>query len=149
MRLVIQRVQKASVEINSTIYSAIENGLLVLIGIEDSDTDEDIEWLSGKLLAMRIFNDENDKMNLSVQDIGGQILLVSQFTLHAQVKKGNRPSFIRAAGTEKAIPLYEAFVAKCKKSGLIVKTGEFGADTKVELINDGPVTIVVDSKQRE
>ena len=150
MRLVIQRVSKASVSIDNTVHSAINNGLLVLLGIEEADDESDIDWLVSKLINMRIFSDAEGKMNLSVKEINGDILLVSQFTLHAFTKKGNRPSFIKAARPEKAIPLYESFIKKCNvELGKECKTGIFGADMKVELINDGPVTIFVDSKIRE
>ena len=150
MRVVIQRVSTASVTINETVKSAIGPGLLILLGIEDADNAEDIEWLCQKISQLRIFNDENGLMNRSVQDIGGEMLVVSQFTLHASTKKGNRPSFIRAARPETAIPLYEQFVATLEsRSQLAVKTGEFGADMKVGLVNDGPVTIFIDSRQKE
>lgn len=150
MRLVIQRVKKASVIIEDKLFSTIEKGLLVLVGIEDADGEEDIEWLANKLVNLRIFSDEQGLMNLSVKDIDGEILLVSQFTLFASTKKGNRPSFIRSAKPEMAIPLYEKFITEIQK--LIakpIKTGVFGADMQIELINDGPVTIVIDSKNRE
>ncbi|MCU0348767.1 MAG: D-aminoacyl-tRNA deacylase [Saprospiraceae bacterium] len=150
MRAVIQRVSEASVTIEGKVKSQIGPGLLILLGVEDADGDEDIEWLSKKIAQMRIFGDENGLMNLSVQDIAGQIIVVSQFTLHASTKKGNRPSFIRAARPETAIPLYEKFVAALREtSGLEVRTGEFGADMKVALLNDGPVTIVMDTKGKE
>ena len=150
MRVLLQRVSSASVEIEGLVKSAIGKGLLVLVGIEESDLEEDIEWLSGKICRLRIFNDESDVMNLSVQEIKGEILVVSQFTLHAMVKKGNRPSYIRAARPETAIPLYEKFLKKLKEdSGLNILSGEFGADMKVSLINDGPVTIMIDSKNKE
>lgn len=150
MRLVIQRTGKASVVINNSVYSSIEKGLMVLVGIEDADDEKDIDWLVQKLINMRIFSDADGKMNLSVKDIDGEILLVSQFTLHASTQKGNRPSFIKAARPEKAIPLYEAFIKKINAElGKPCKTGEFGADMKVELVNDGPVTIVMDSKNKE
>jgi D-aminoacyl-tRNA deacylase len=150
MRAVIQRVSKASVTINGSIYSFINNGLLVLAGIEDADTMEDIEWLSQKITGMRIFNDENGVMNISVKETSGDILLVSQFTLHASTKKGNRPSYIKASKPELAIPLYEELIAQLEKElGKKIQTGVFGADMKVELLNDGPVTIVIDSKNKE
>ncbi len=150
MRVVIQRVSQASVEIGGQIRSEIGPGLLILLGIETDDTDEDLAWLVRKIPPMRIFNDAAGLMNLSVQDIGGSLLVVSQFTLHSSTKKGNRPSFLRAARPEKAIPMYEKFVAElARESGLPVRTGEFGADMKVALLNDGPVTILVDSKTRE
>ena len=150
MRAVIQRVSEASVTIDSNIKGSIEKGLLILLGIEDADTNEDIEWLSGKITRLRIFGDETGAMNLSVADVNGDILLISQFTLHANTKKGNRPSFLKAANPPIAIPLYKKFIAQLemdlKKS---IQTGEFGADMKVNLLNDGPVTIIIDSKNRE
>jgi D-tyrosyl-tRNA(Tyr) deacylase len=150
LRAVIQRVTRASVTIEGKIYSSIETGLLVLLGIENADEIEDIEWLSGKIVNLRIFNDENGVMNISVKDIGGDILVVSQFTLHASTKKGNRPSYIRASKHEIAIPLYEQMVRQLSNDlGKEIKTGMFAADMKVELVNDGPVTIVVDTKNRE
>lgn len=150
MRIVIQRVSRASVTIEGKAYSSIGAGLLVLLGIEESDTPGDIEWLGGKLLRLRIFNDENGQMNLSVEESGGQLLVISQFTLFASTKKGNRPSYIRAARPETAIPLYNEFVQFLEKnSGKKIYTGEFGADMKVELVNDGPVTIFIDSKEKE
>ena len=150
MRAVIQRVNNASVTIEGKIHSRIGMGLLVLLGIEDVDTAEDIEWLSGKILHLRVFNDENGVMNVSVTDKKGEILLVSQFTLHASTKKGNRPSYIKASKPEIAVPLYEKMIQKLSSDlGKPVKTGEFGADMKVELLNDGPVTIVIDSKNKE
>jgi D-tyrosyl-tRNA(Tyr) deacylase len=150
MRAVIQRVSKASVTIDNAIYSQINNGLMVLLGIEDADTIEDIEWLSGKIVNLRIFNDENGVMNVAVKDIGGDILVVSQFTLHASTKKGNRPSYIKASKPEYAVPMYEKFVQQLSKElGKTVQTGVFGADMKVELLNDGPVTIVIDTKNKE
>ena len=150
MRIIIQRVSEASVIVNEETVGEIGPGLLLLLGIEDEDTDEDIEWLCQKVAKMRIFNDEEGKMNLSVKDVDGELLVVSQFTLHASVKKGNRPSFIRAARPEFAIPMYEKFVKILEiTSGRDVQTGEFGAEMKVHLVNDGPVTIFVDSKNRE
>lgn len=150
MRVVLQRVSEASVTIDGRVKSAIGRGLLVLVGIEDADTLEDLQWLSGKIVQMRIFNDSQGVMNCSVLDTGGDILVVSQFTLHASTKKGNRPSYIRASKPPVAIPLYEAFVAELSAAlGKPVGTGEFGADMKVALVNDGPVTIVMDSKDRE
>ncbi len=150
MRAVIQRVSHASVAIDGSIKSEIGKGLLILIGVEDADGPEDIEWLTKKIAQLRIFGDADGLMNLSVQDIGGQIIVVSQFTLHASTKKGNRPSFIRAARPDVAISLYEKFVDVLRTtSGLEVLTGEFGGDMKVALLNDGPVTIVMDSKARE
>ncbi|HVS98739.1 MAG TPA: D-aminoacyl-tRNA deacylase [Puia sp.] len=150
MRVVIQRVSRASVSIEGRVKSAIGAGLLVLAGIEDADTEADIEWLSGKITGLRIFNDEAGVMNVSVKDMGGDILLVSQFTLHASTKKGNRPSYIRASKPEVAIPLYQRMIEVLGAHlGKPVLTGEFGADMKVELLNDGPVTIVMDSKNKE
>lgn len=150
MRLVIQRVSEASVVIDGTVHGTIEKGFLVLVGIENTDTQEDVDWLVQKTVNMRIFSDEEGKMNWSLMDVSGELLVISQFTLHASTKKGNRPSFIQAARPETAIPLYESFVAGCRLAGISnVATGIFGADMKVGLVNDGPVTIVVDSKQRE
>ena len=150
MRAVIQRVTKASVTIGGKIYSQIADGLLVLVGIEDADTMEDIEWLSGKIVNLRIFDDANGVMNDSVIDKKGEILVVSQFTLHASTKKGNRPSYIRASKPEIAIPIYEKMVKQLSHDlGQPVKTGVFAADMKVELLNDGPVTIVIDTKNKE
>ena len=150
MRAVIQRVSKASVTIDGKIHSQIKEGLLVLLGIEDADTVEDIEWLSGKIINLRIFNDEKGVMNLSILDKKGELLLVSQFTLHASTKKGNRPSYIKASKPEIAIPVYEKMIRQLSLDlGQPIKTGEFGADMKVELLNDGPVTIVMDTKSRE
>ena len=150
MRLLIQRVQRAKINIDGRETAAISTGLLVLLGIEESDDLNDIKWLVPKMLKLRIFSDENGKMNLSVTDIDGDILIVSQFTLHASVKKGNRPSYIRAAHPDHAIPLYEEFIAQTVKlSGKPVQTGEFGAHMQIELVNDGPVTIWMDSKNKE
>lgn len=150
MRAVIQRVSKASVTIDNKIHSQINGGLLVLFGVEDADTAEDIEWLSGKIINLRIFNDENGVMNVSVKDINGDILVVSQFTLHASTKKGNRPSYIKASKPEFAIPMYEKFIQQLSNDlGKTVGTGVFGADMKVELLNDGPVTIVIDTRNKE
>jgi D-tyrosyl-tRNA(Tyr) deacylase len=150
MRAVIQRVSSASVTIAGEIIASIQTGLLVFVGCEEADTPEDIEWLSGKVVRLRIFNDEQGLMNRSVQEVGGEILVVSQFTLHASTQKGNRPSFIRAARPERAIPLYEAFVKKLSEDlGRPIRTGEFGADMKVTLVNDGPVTIEIDTKTSE
>ena len=150
MRVVIQRAKHASVTIDEKIMSSINNGLLVLLGIEEADIMEDIEWLSAKICNLRIFNDENGVMNLSVKEINGEVLIVSQFTLHASTKKGNRPSYIKAAKPEIAIPLYEKFILQMENDlGKQVQTGIFGADMKVELLNDGPVTIIIDSKQKE
>jgi len=150
MRAVIQRVSEASVTISGQIRGAIQKGLLVLLAVEEADTPEDIEWLSGKMIRLRIFNDVQGDMNRSVQEAGGDILLISQFTLFASTKKGNRPSYSRAARPEIAVPLYEAFTRKLSEDlGKPVKTGEFGADMKVSLVNDGPVTIVIDSRNKE
>ena len=150
MKIVLQRVSQASVTVDSKIVADIQKGLLVLVGIEDSDTQEDIDWLVGKIIKMRIFGDENDVMNCSVQDIDGDIIVVSQFTLHASTKKGNRPSYIKASKPEFAIPMYENFVKSLEKDfQKKVQTGIFGADMKVSLLNDGPVTILIDSKNRE
>lgn len=150
MRTVIQRVQHASVAIDGNVKSKIGTGMLILVGIEDRDTAEDIEWLSKKIVNLRIFDDENGVMNRSILDSGGDMLVVSQFTLHASTKKGNRPSYIRASKPDIAIPMYESF---CKELstllGKTVLTGEFGADMKVELLNDGPVTILIDSQNKE
>jgi len=150
MKAVIQRVSSASVTIDSKIVAESQNGLLVLLGIEEADNQEDIDWLSGKIANLRIFGDENDVMNLSVKETNGDIIVVSQFTLHALTKKGNRPSYIKAAKPEIAIPLYEKFVLTLENElGKKVQTGIFGADMKVLLLNDGPVTIIIDSKNRE
>jgi len=150
MRAVIQRVTRASVTVEGSLKSAIGQGLLVLLGVEDADTAEDIEWLAQKLVNLRIFNDAEGVMNLSVKEINGDVLIVSQFTLHASTKKGNRPSYIRAAKPPVAIPLYEQFVRQAEAElGKPPGTGTFGADMKVELLNDGPVTIVIDTKNRE
>lgn len=150
MRLVIQRVLRSTLKINDATYSEINKGLLVLVGIEEADTQEDVEWLASKTSQMRIFSDDDGKMNLDVKQINGEIMIVSQFTLFASTKKGNRPSFIQSAKPEIAIPLYESFV---KKMGelvpTLIKTGQFGADMQIELVNDGPVTIIIDSKNRE
>src|SRR5215216_6628820 len=149
MRAVIQRVSIARVIIHHKIKAGIKNGLLVLVGIEDADTIEDIQWLSNKIVNLRIFDDENKVPNISVKDIDGDILAVSQFTLQASVKKGNRPSYIKASKAEIAIPLYEQFVIQLASDlGKTISTGEFGADMQVELINDGPVTIIIDTKNR-
>lgn len=150
MKAVIQRVTQASVTIDGKIKSSIGLGLLVLLGIEDADTYEDIEWLSSKISNLRIFNDEDGVMNLSLKDAKGELILVSQFTLHASTKKGNRPSYIKAARPEIAIPLYEKMITQLQTDlGKNIQTGEFGANMKVSLLNDGPVTIVMDSKQKE
>lgn len=150
MRILIQRVDNASVEIDNKIKSSIQSGLLVLVGIEEADTVEDSDWLAGKVVGLRIFDDENGVMNRSVMDIDGEILVVSQFTLHAQTKKGNRPSYIKAAKHETAIPLYNHFCELLSsKLGKEVKSGTFAADMKVSLVNNGPVTIWMDSKSKE
>ena len=150
MRLVIQRVTHASVTIEGVLKSKINNGLLILVGIEDADTDADINWLAQKVVNLRIFDDENGVMNRSVTDINGEILIVSQFTLHAMTAKGNRPSYIRASKPDFAIPMYEKFCTKVSDLlGKTVGTGQFGADMKVELLNDGPVTILIDSQRKE
>jgi D-tyrosyl-tRNA(Tyr) deacylase len=150
MRAVIQRVSQASVVIKSAVKGKIENGLLVLLAMEEADTEEDIEWLSGKIVRLRIFDDDNGVMNRSVQESGGDILLVSQFTLFASTRKGNRPSYSRSAGPAIAVPLYERFIQRLEQDlGKSIQTGEFGADMAVSLTNDGPVTIIIDSKMRE
>jgi len=150
MRTVIQRVSHASVTINGMVKSAIEKGLLVLVGIEDADTEEDIQWLCKKIVGLRVFDDEQGVMNKNIQDAGGDILVISQFTLFASTKKGNRPSYIRAAKPDISIPLYEQFCNELSIAlGKPVGTGEFGADMKVELLNDGPVTICMDTKNKE
>lgn len=149
MRIVVQRVSEASVTIDENVVSHIKNGLLILVGIESEDTIEDIEWLTNKVVNLRIFNDENGVMNDSLKDADGDVIVVSQFTLQASTKKGNRPSYLKAAKHEVSVPLYESFVSELElKAGKKVGTGEFGADMKVSLINDGPVTIVIDSKNR-
>ena len=150
MRAVLQRTAFASVKVGGTITGSIQKGLLVLLGIEDADTLEDIEWLSSKIVNLRIFDDENGVMNLSVKDVAGDILLVSQFTLHASTKKGNRPSYIKASKPDFAIPMYEKMITRLEADiGKKIQTGIFGADMKVELLNDGPVTIVIDTKDKE
>ena len=150
MRVVVQRVGQASVEVDGRTRGRIGTGLLVLAGFEDADTEQDLDWISGKILNMRIFDDENGVMNLSVQDVGGGILVVSQFTLHASTKKGNRPSYIRASKPDRAIPMYERFLHILKEKGATdIQTGEFGAYMKVALENDGPVTITMDSQMKE
>ena len=150
MRTVLQRVSKASVTVEGELISSIGHGLLILLGIEDADTKEDIDWLTNKILNLRIFNDENDVMNRSVMDADGEIIVVSQFTLHAQTKKGNRPSYIKAAKPDIAVPMYEDFIRTLEqKLGKKVGAGVFGADMKVELLNDGPVTITMDTKNKE
>ena len=150
MKAVIQRVSESSVTINSEIVAQIQQGLLVLVGIEDSDNQEDIVWLTSKIANLRIFEDESEVMNLSLKDIDGEMIVVSQFTLHAATKKGNRPSYIKASKPEIAIPLYESFVQQMEKElGKKVQTGQFGADMKVSLVNEGPVTIIIDTKNKE
>lgn len=150
MRLIIQRVKQASVSIENNIHGAIDQGLMVLVGIENEDNEDDINWLTNKLIGLRIFSDSEGKMNLSIKEIGGNILVVSQFTLFASTVKGNRPSFIKSAKPDIAVPLYEKFVEQLQKqSGLDIQTGKFGADMQISLINDGPVTIFIDSKNRE
>lgn len=150
MKAVIQRVSQASVTIEGEKVADIQNGLLILVGFEDSDNQEDIDWLSSKIANLRIFGDENGIMNLSLKDIAGDMIIVSQFTLHALTKKGNRPSYIKASKPEIAIPLYERFIAQMEiELGKKVQTGQFGADMKVSLLNDGPVTIVIDTKNKE
>jgi D-tyrosyl-tRNA(Tyr) deacylase len=150
MKTVIQRVSKSSVTINNEIVAQIQQGLLVLVGIEDTDQQEDIAWLASKIANLRIFADENDIMNLSVKEINGDVIVVSQFTLHASTKKGNRPSYIKASKPDIAVPLYESFVKQMElELGKKVQTGRFGADMKVSLVNDGPVTIIMDTKNKE
>lgn len=149
MRVVIQRVQRCSVLIDSSEKTQIDSGLLVLVGIVDEDTSDDIDWLVNKVLHLRIFDDDQGVMNKSVLDISGELMLVSQFTLYASTKKGNRPSYIKASKPAIAIPMYESFVSKCKESGLRIQTGKFGADMQVDLLNDGPITIIIDSRLRE
>ncbi len=150
MKAVIQRVSHSSVTIDNKIVAEIQKGLLILIGIEEADSHEDIFWLTSKIANLRIFSNENDVMNLSLKDTNGDIIIVSQFTLHALTKKGNRPSYIKAAKPEIAIPIYEKFIAQMElEIGKKVQTGQFGADMKVSLINDGPVTIIIDTKNRE
>jgi len=150
MRVVIQRVTEASVSINNNIIRNIGKGLLILLGIEESDNIEDIEWLTGKIVRLRVFPDENGVMNLSVKEIDGEIMVVSQFTLHASTKKGNRPSYIKAAKPEIAIPVYEKFIEQLKiEFGKNIITGEFGAYMQINLVNDGPVTIIIDTKNKE
>ena len=150
MRLVIQRVTEASVVVEGAVIGAIQNGLMILVGIEDADTQEDIDWLAGKATNLRIFDDAEGVMNLSVKDIGGDILLISQFTLHASIKKGNRPSYINASKPPIAVPLYESMIKTLEKEmGKPIQTGKFGADMKVSLLNNGPVTIIMDSKNKD
>lgn len=150
MKTVIQRVSKASVTINNKKVANIQKGLLILVGIEDADTQEDINWLSNKICNLRVFADENNIMNLSIKDINGEIIVVSQFTLQASTKKGNRPSYIKASKPTIAIPMYEKFVAQIESDlEKTVQTGKFGADMKIELLNDGPVTIIIDTKNKQ
>ena len=150
MKAVIQRVSQSSVTINNEIVAQIQQGLLVLVGIEDTDNQEDINWLTSKIANLRIFEDESEIMNLSLKDIDGEMIVVSQFTLHALTKKGNRPSYIKASKPEIAIPLYESFVKQMEiELGKKIQTGQFGADMKVSLVNDGPVTIIIDTKNKE
>lgn len=149
MRIIIQRVSQASVTIDGVISGQINQGFLLLIGIEAEDTQEDADWLVGKVSQMRIFSDENGKMNRSIQEVNGELLVISQFTLFASTKKGNRPSFIKAARPEIAIPLYEYLIQAFRQLGITTQTGKFGADMKVALVNDGPVTISIDSKNKE
>jgi len=150
LKAVIQRVSEASVTIDGKVTTEIQKGLLVLIGIEDADGADDIQWLTSKIANLRIFGDENEVMNLSVKDVDGAMIVVSQFTLHAQTKKGNRPSYIKASKPDVAIPLYEGFVRQMETElGKKIQTGEFGADMKVRLLNDGPVTIIIDTKNKE
>jgi D-tyrosyl-tRNA(Tyr) deacylase len=150
MKAVIQRVAQSTVTIEGEIVASIQKGLLILVGIEEADTKEDIEWLSSKIVNLRIFDDDNNVMNLSIKDVNGDVIIVSQFTLHASTKKGNRPSYIKAAKPEIAIPLYNQFIQQIEKDlAKKVQTGQFGADMKVSLLNDGPVTILIDTKNKE
>ena len=150
MKIVIQRVSSCSVTIDNQVVANIQKGLLVLVGFEDADNNEDLNWLTSKIANLRILGDENDVMNLSLKEVGGDMIIVSQFTLHANTKKGNRPSYIKAAKAEVAIPLYEAFIIQMETElGKKVQTGKFGADMKVALLNDGPVTIIIDTKNKE
>lgn len=146
MRVVVQRVKHASVTINGTVNGKINNGFLVLLGVQSTDSEQDVDYLVKKVTNLRIFSDENDKMNLSLKDVNGELLIVSQFTLYANCKEGNRPSFVEAAKPDIAIPLYEYFISECRKIIPVVETGIFGSDMKVDLLNDGPVTIIMDSK---
>ena len=148
MRALVQRVSKANIKVNEKNISSINKGLLVLLGIQDTDDESDVTWLSNKIIKMRIFEDDNGKMNQSIEDIGGELLIVSQFTLHASTKKGNRPSFINAAHPDKALPIYQTFVSECNKQ-ISTQTGKFGAMMQVDLVNDGPVTIWLDSRNKE
>ena len=150
MKAVIQRVTSCSVTIDNKVVANIQKGLLVLVGFEDADNNEDLNWLTSKIANLRIFGDENEVMNLSLKEVGGDMIIVSQFTLHANTKKGNRPSYIKAAKAEVAIPLYEAFITQMETElGKKIQTGQFGADMKVALLNDGPVTIIIDTKNKE
>jgi D-tyrosyl-tRNA(Tyr) deacylase len=150
MKAVIQRVTSCSVTIDNKVVANIQKGLLVLVGFEDADNNEDLNWLTSKIANLRIFGDENDVMNLSLKEVGGDMIIVSQFTLHANTKKGNRPSYIKAAKPETAIPLYESFITQMENElGKKVQTGKFGADMKVALLNDGPVTIIINTKNKE
>lgn len=146
MRTVVQRVSSASVTVDGNVIGKINKGFLVLLGIKSTDTKQDVDYMVKKVINLRIFRDENDKMNLSLKDVNGELLIVSQFTLYGDASDGNRPSFIEAAKPDIAIPLYEYFISECKKQISVVQTGEFGADMKVELLNDGPVTIIMESK---
>lgn len=148
MKSVIQRVSQASVTIDNVVVGEIQKGFMILLGITHTDTEKDVKWMVDKIAGLRVFEDENGKMNLSLEDVGGELLIVSQFTLYGDARKGRRPSFIDAARPEKAIPLYEKFVEMAKEKGVKVATGEFGADMKVSLINDGPVTLIVDSPEK-
>ena len=148
MRALVQRVSKANIEVNEKNISSINKGLLLLLGIQDTDDESDVTWLSNKIIKMRIFEDDNRKMNQSIEDIGGELLIVSQFTLYASTKKGNRPSFINAAHPDKALPIYQTFVSECNKQ-ISTQTGKFGAMMQVGLVNDGPVTIWLDSRNKE
>ena len=149
MKVVIQRVSKAKVEINDSVICKIKQGFLILLGIESSDSQEDVNWLVSKILNLRVFSDDKLKMNLSIKDVKGEIIVVSQFTLHAKTKKGNRPSYINAANPEHAKPLYDEFISKLKnESGVDVKSGIFGANMQLTIVNDGPVTIIIDSKNK-
>lgn len=147
MRVVIQRVKNASVEIDGNVNGKINTGFLVLLGIASTDTKQDVDYLVKKVVNLRVFSDENDKMNLSLKDVNGELLVISQFTLYGNCREGNRPSFIEAAKPDVAIPLYEYFVEECRKQISVIKTGVFGADMKVSLLNDGPVTIIIESKK--
>lgn len=147
MRAVVQRVKRASVEVDEEIIGEIDKGLLVLLGVGEGDTNEDIDYMVNKILGLRIFEDDNEKMNLSLRDIKGEILIISQFTLYGDVRKGRRPSFTDSANPEKAEKMYEDFISKCKEEGILVQSGEFAADMDIELINQGPVTIMIDSKK--